>query len=102
LLSINDEFTAYIVVVRCINTAAGSLRWKMRLDTVLRPDLTVAVRMNQTNEHPHDYYLLPRLDMHDAVLRLCEFNGLSLDAYRFDSLSRFYEMAARAPLPEAA
>jgi hypothetical protein len=36
------------------------------------------------------------------VLRLCEFNGLSLDAYRFDSLSRFYEMAGRAPLPEAA
>ncbi len=31
LLSINDEFTASIVVVRCINTAAGSLRWKVRL-----------------------------------------------------------------------
>ena len=39
-----------------------------------------------------------RLDMHDAVLRLCEHNGLSLDAYRFDDLRPLYRMAARRPL----
>ncbi len=95
LLTVNDEFTASLVVVRCVQTVAGSLRWKLRLDTALKPDLTVAVRMAPGNEFPRDYYLLPRLDMTDAVLRLCEHNGLSLDAYRFDDLAAFHRMAAR-------
>jgi DNA invertase Pin-like site-specific DNA recombinase len=102
LLTINGEFTASLVVVRCVETAAGSLRWKVRLDTPLKPDLTVAVRMAPGNELPRDFYLLPRLDLGDAVLRLCEYNGLSLDAYRFDDLSALHSMAARRPWREAA
>lgn len=102
LLTINQEFTASIVIVRCFQTSAGSLRWKLRLDTVLKPDLTIAVRMDSTNDRPLDYYLLPRLDMRDAVLRLCEYNGLSLDAYRFDTPDRFYRMTVRKPLRRVA
>jgi len=102
LLTINSEVTASLVVVRCTRTIAGSLRWKIRLDTSLKPDLTVAVRMNSENTRALDYYLLPRLDMDEAVLRLCEFNGLSLDAYRFNSLEVLYRMATRAPMRKAA
>ncbi|WP_066479371.1 MULTISPECIES: recombinase family protein [unclassified Sphingomonas] len=95
LLTVNDEFTASLVVVRCVETAAGSLRWKLRLDSALKPDMTVAVRMDPGNELARDYYLLPRLDISEATLRLCEHNGLSLDAYRFDDLSAFHRMATR-------
>jgi hypothetical protein len=102
LLTVNWEFTASVVVVRCRTTAAGSLRWKIRLDTALKPDLTVAVRMGTDNAHALDYYLLPRLDMREAVLRLCEYNGLSLDAYRFETLDALYRMATRAPMRKAA
>jgi DNA invertase Pin-like site-specific DNA recombinase len=102
MFTVNHEFTACIVIVRCFHTSAGSLRWKVRLDTVLNPDLTVAIRMDAANERAQDYYLLPRLDMHAAVLRLCEHNGLSLDAYRFDTLEPLYAMAARVPIQEAA
>lgn len=102
LLTINGEFTASLVVVRCATTASGSLRWKIRLDTALRPDLTVVVRMDSGNELPRDYYLLPRLDMGEAVLQLCEYNGLSLDAYRFDDLYAFHRMAARRSWAHAA
>jgi DNA invertase Pin-like site-specific DNA recombinase len=102
VLTINSEFTASVVVVRCRTTLAGSLRWKIRLDTALHPDLTIAVRMHAGNDHAFDYYLLPRLDMQEAVLRLCEYNGLSLDAYRFDSLDRLYRMATRTQLRRAA
>jgi len=102
LLLINQEFTASIVVVRCTATAAGSLRWKVRLDTPLKPDLTVAVRMDAENNRPLDYYLLPRLDMHAAILRLCKFNGLSLDAYRFETLDALYTLATRVPMRKAA
>jgi hypothetical protein len=102
MLTINGEFTASIVIVRCLQTLAGTLRWKVRLDTVLRPDITVVVRMGPGNADPYDYYLLPLLDMHEAILRLCEFNGLSLDAYRCETLSRFYAMAARRSFKEVA
>jgi hypothetical protein len=40
--------------------------------------------------------------MQSAVLRLCEHNGLSLDAYRFDRLDALYEMARRQQLRLAA
>jgi hypothetical protein len=102
VLTINDEFNASIVILRCFRTPSGSLRWKLRLDTALKPDLTVAVRMDENNDVPRDYYLLPRLDMRTAILRLSEHNGLSLDAYRFDTLDIFYGMAARQPFPRAA
>ena len=37
-----------------------------------------------------------------ASLRLAEQNGLSLDAYRFDTLDYFYALAGRARITEAA
>jgi len=35
-------------------------------------------------------------------LKLAEQNGLSLDAYRFDTLDYFYALAGRARITEAA
>lgn len=90
------------MVVRCIQTSAGSARWKVRFDTGLNPDLTIVVRMRPGNDAPLDYYLLPRLDLHQAVLLLCEFNGLSIDSYRFNDLGHFYAMTARKDISEAA
>jgi hypothetical protein len=102
LLTVNGEFTLSLVVVRCCHTAAGSLRWHIRLDTGLLPDLTLAVRMDELNEQPLDYYLLPRLDMTLARLRLARDNGVSLDSYRFDTLDALFELTARIHLLEVA
>lgn len=102
LLTVNGEFTTSIVVARCQQTPAGSLRWKIRLDTGLAPDITVAIRMGHANEHPLDYYLLPLYDMTSDRLRLAEENGLMLDAYRYDTLEFFYAMAERAKILEIA
>jgi hypothetical protein len=102
LLTINGEFTASIVVVRCGTTAAGSLRWQIRFDVGLWPDITVTVRMDEQNRAPLDYYLLPRIDMTKPRLRLAESNGVSLDAYRFDTLDGFFDLAARVELLEVA
>ena len=102
LIRVNDEFTAAVVLSRCFETGAGSLRWRIRLDAGLVPDITIAVRMDEINEAPRDYYLLPCIDMTMAKLRLAEQNGLSLDAYRFDTLDYFYALAGRARITEAA
>ena len=102
LLTINGEFTASLVIVRCSETNAGSLRWNIRFDMSLKPDITIAVRMDRPNQRPLDYYLLPRLDMTLPRIRLGEHNGLSLDAYRFETLDPLFDMAVHVPVPEVA
>lgn len=102
LLTVNGEITASIVIARCHQTPAGSLRWKIRLDTGLAPDITVALRMDSTNEAPLDYYLLPLFEMTTDRLRLREENGLILDAFRFNSLEYFFGMAERVKITEIA
>lgn len=102
LLTINAEFNASIVLARCQVTGAGSLRWHIRLDAGLAPDITVAVRMAAGNAEVLDYYLLPRLDISLAKLKLGEHNGLALDAYRFESLDAFFDLTARSSILDAA
>jgi len=103
LLSINAEFSASVVIVRCQTTPAGSLRWKVRLDIGLRPDITIAVRMAADNSAVYDYYLLPWLDVGAAAnLRLAPENGILLDAFRFDTLDAFVDLTRRTPLRVAA
>lgn len=102
LLTVNEEFTASIAIARCLMTQAGSLRWKIRFDTGLRPDITVAIRMEPDNRSVLDYYLLPRIDMPSPSIRLCEDNGLFLDAYRFDTLDGFFRLSARTSIRSAA
>lgn len=102
MLTINGEFTASVVIVRCRETEAGSLRWHVRLDTGLAPDISIVVRMDPENKAPLDYYLLPHIDMSLRRIRLAEHNGMSLDSYRFDSLEALFCLAARTRLEEVA
>jgi DNA invertase Pin-like site-specific DNA recombinase len=102
LLTINEMVTASIVLARSRRTAAGSLRWAIRFDQGLMPDITVAVRMDATNDAPLDYFLFPALDMSPGRLPLAEENGIFVDAYRFDTLDFFYGIAAQVRVEEAA
>jgi DNA invertase Pin-like site-specific DNA recombinase len=102
LLRINGEFTLSVTIVRCHRIPSGAFRWRLRFDTGLQPDITVAVRMDAANRRPFDFYLFPRIDRVSAAVRLAEENGLSLDAYRFDTLDPLYDLAARTRIAEAA
>jgi hypothetical protein len=87
---------------RHCTTNAGSSRWLIRLDEGLKPDITIAVRMDATNEGIRDYYLLPAIDMTWENLHIAEENGVYLDAYRFETLDYFLGMAERIKFQEAA
>jgi len=78
------------------------MRWTIRLDRGLFPDITVAVRMNRLNISTRDYLILPSTDMDSAIMRVAEYNGISLDAYMFDSLAPLFEMAERVSVKEVA
>lgn len=96
LLTVNGEFTASIVLARCHNLENGSNRWKVRFDTGLLPDITVAVRLDPSNQAPLDYYLLPRLDFAQPRISLTDHNPVEFESYHFDSLEYLYGMAERA------
>jgi DNA invertase Pin-like site-specific DNA recombinase len=102
LLCLNNELRVSIVLCRHTTTFAGSSRWVIRLDASLKPDITIAVRMDATNDAIRDYYLLPGIDMTWENLRVAEENGVYMDAYRFDTLDYFLGMAERITLQEAA
>jgi hypothetical protein len=87
LLLINREFTASIVLARSFETQTGLLRWHLRFDTGLAPDVTIAVRLDRSNEVPLDYYIFPSIDMNTTRIRMAEDNALSLDAYSYDRYS---------------
>jgi hypothetical protein len=102
LLSINQEFTVSIVLARCQTHDNGRHRWKVRFDTSLTPDITVAVRLDQPNRAPLDYYLLPRLDFGVPRISLAEHNGIEFESFRFDSLDYLHGMAERTRVRRAA
>jgi hypothetical protein len=83
LLTINEEFTASLVLARCREVSAGNCRWLLRLETSLAPDITVVARLEPGNQAILDYYLLPSIDQLSERLRLAPQNGLLLDVYRF-------------------
>ena len=91
ILSINGLYTASMLLCRCGQTPAGSLRWTATDRSTA--DIVIVVRMDPQNEQPSDYYFLPRMGVHLGRLRLRQFNGARIDTYRFDTLSFFTKMA---------
>jgi len=102
MLWVNREFSVSIVLARCVPVPSGHSRWKIRLDTSLSPDISVAARLDQSNQALLDYYLLPRIDFGPSRISLAEQNSVEFESYRFDSLDYLYGMAARARLRIAA
>ncbi len=102
LLVLDRELVVSLVLSRCLRTPAGAPRWLVRFEESHRPDITIAARMDETNQAIKDYYLFPALDQLSLRLRLAECNNVLLDTYRFDDLDFFYALAERVPLEEVA
>jgi DNA invertase Pin-like site-specific DNA recombinase len=100
LLLVNGELRVSVVLCRHTSTAAGSSRWLIRLDEGLKPDITIAARMDFTNHGIQDYYLLPGIDMTWENLRVAEANGIYLDTYRCDNLDYFFSLMERINLED--
>jgi hypothetical protein len=102
MLILERELTVSLVLSRCLRTPAGTSRWMLRFEEGYEPDLTIAVRMDETNQAIKDYYLLPAIDLSEVKLRLSEDNHALLDSYRFDDLDFFFNMAERVNVEDAA
>jgi hypothetical protein len=102
LYVINEEYTLSVIVARCKPTFAGSIRWNLRFDSSLRPDVTVAVRLNEENDEALDYYVFPGPDIDTQRMRLRAENGFFLDLYRFENLRFVVGMSERIAIERVA
>lgn len=102
LLRVNNEWTLSVVLSRCLAKPDGRLRWRIHFDAVLRPDLTVACRLDASGDGTQDYYLIPRLDLGMWPRYLGFENSTLIDGYRKDSLDDLGLLAARTQYPEVA
>ncbi len=101
LLELNYNLCISVVISRCFTTPAGTRRWKIRFDSGLHPDITVAVRMDTRNEAIHDYYILPALECSYEQIRLSEDNVGFLDSFRTDTLDYLLNLSINISLDKA-
>lgn len=101
LLELNYNLFISIVISRCFTTSAGTQRWKIRLDSGLHPDITIAARMDSINEKILDYYILPALEFSGSEMRLSESNLGFLDSFRTDTLDYLFKLSINIPLNKA-
>jgi len=101
LLELNYNLFISVVISRCFSTPAGTRRWKIRFDSGLRPDITVAVRMDTHNEAIKDYYILPALEFSHGQLKLSEDNAGFLDGFRTDTLDYLLNLSINLSLDKA-
>jgi len=92
---INGIYSAALYLCRCSRARPGGFRWRFRLPSVRLPDLSIVVCMDEQNEQPSEYYILPSRDVELPELRLTEFNGIAIDTFRFDTLEFFVDLAKR-------
>jgi len=100
-LVLNQELRVWVVLIRHNVTPGGFSHWLLRRHCQIKPDLTMALRMDRNNEGIQDYYLLPGLEQTGERVWLAEQNGIYLDAYRFESLDFLVGMATRTNLAKA-
>ena len=101
LLELNYNILISIVISRCFTTPSGTRSWKIRFDSGLHPDITVAVRMDTRNEAIKDYYILPALEFSHEHLKLLEDNVGFLDSFRTDSLNYLLDLSVNISLDKA-
>lgn len=101
LLELNHNLFISIVISRCFVTYSNTRRWKIRLDSGLHPDITIAVRMDSSNENIHDYYILPSIEFSNNKMRLFEDNSGLMDSFRTDTLDYLLNISINIPIDKA-
>jgi hypothetical protein len=102
ILTINNDFTAILVIARCFSRASGRYSWLIRLEQSHNCDVTIAARMTPDNKSILDYYLLPKGDELSSKIRLAPDNPLVFDVYRFENLNYLYKLSRRIRIGDVA
>jgi DNA invertase Pin-like site-specific DNA recombinase len=96
LITVNDQMTVRLTVVRCSQLESGARLWRVWLNHKFPADLALIVRMDASNTAALDVFILPRNPVFAAGVRLTDDGPLSVRPYRFDNFEPFYRLFANA------
>jgi hypothetical protein len=91
LLGINDEFTVYIRIVRCVKRQRGAV-WKVVFGRLRPPDIWLVARLVPEEPSILDYFILPSRDFTSRFLFMGERVAKMLAAYHSDTLKPFLNL----------
>lgn len=100
LITINSEFTLGVALAPYSTNINDRPRWQIRFSRKTRPDITVAVRMDDENNAPLDYYLCPKSTFLQPAIKLAAQNGCAIDTFRISNLDHFFKLVERLPIRE--
>jgi DNA invertase Pin-like site-specific DNA recombinase len=91
LLSINDELTVCIRIVRSVKRQRGTV-WRVAFGRPRPPDIWLVARLYPQEPSILDYFILPSCDFTSRVLFIGEQMATRLASYRFDTLEPFLNL----------
>jgi hypothetical protein len=97
LLTINQKLTVSISVATCVSDGTiRARRWQLRRFKYRKADLSMVIKMDESNTKIDAYYLLPTAHLiPEKNHRLRMPTRVFAEAYRHDSLGAFYRMWTR-------
>lgn len=90
-LELNGTLTIAVVIIPYSKPKTDLWGWTLRLYHFPRCDLILAGRIDKTNTHILDYYLLPRSVCPSTILRFTDRNLIRFKSYKLRSLTSFYQ-----------
>ena len=98
LLTVNDQWTARVIVFSYRASPDISAIRRFHAETGLRPDFTVGLRMDEMNLTPANFYVIPSMDLESWTEELGRHTHLLIDGYLFKSLDVLSNLAAKTAL----
>jgi DNA invertase Pin-like site-specific DNA recombinase len=97
LLTINARLTVAIGVATCVSDGTvGARRWQLRKFKYARADLSLVLKMNESNTKIQAYYLIPTANLPVRMnYKLRMASRVFSEEYRQESLGAFYRMWTR-------
>lgn len=101
VLILNDELAIKLLLVRCHSQDNERKRWVIKLSPAkVEADLTLVVRLDESNTTPLDYYLLPHLVFRLSRVLVTDKNEANYESFRFETLDLLYSFARRTSIRE--
>jgi DNA invertase Pin-like site-specific DNA recombinase len=103
LLTINQKLTVCISVATCVSDGnIRARRWQLRRFKYKKADLSLVLKMDESNTRIQAYYLLPTAPMNLKMnYKLRMASRVFAEEYRHDSLGAFYRMWTRDNLKQS-
>ncbi|SHN13662.1 recombinase family protein [Rhizobacter sp. OV335] len=97
MLVVNGELQVAIVILTA-GQIDGHRGWRLQKPDPDAADISIYVRLDEANERPFDYYVIPAVDRPPSERPLREANSRELDVYRCQDLCLFFALMSRVPV----